>query len=335
MEQEYNYTPLSEPIPITEQVWPEGTLPLVSISTLAYNHEPYIRDCLEGFLMQKTTFPVQVLINDDASKDKTADIIKEYEKKYPRIIEPIYQIENQYSKGVAISATFLYPKAKGKYIAKCEGDDYWIDPLKLQKQVDFLEKNPEYGMCHTDYDLHEGFRLHNFKEKKDGIYFPSILIEGIQIATLTVVFRKQTYDSLPKYFEGKNFKMGDSPLWIEISSVSKIKYINDITAKYRILENSTSNSNDVEREILFHKSGIEITKFYMDIYNIDIDINYNKYYIACMKSAYKNNNIKIAKQILYEAIVNNCLSIKLFVFYFGSITIVGKYFTKLLYKILS
>lgn len=123
--------------------------PLVSIICTAYNHGPFIRQCLDGFMMQKTNFPFEVLIHDDASTDNTAEIIREYEDKYPDIIKPIYQTENQYQKGIKIGVTYLYPRAKGKYIAECEGDDYWTDPLKLQKQVDFLESNPSYVLvCH-------------------------------------------------------------------------------------------------------------------------------------------------------------------------------------------
>ena len=99
--------------------------PLVSICCITYNHAPYIRQCLDGFMMQQTNFTFEVLIHDDASTDGTADIIREYESKYPDIIKPIYQTENQYSKGVKVSATFNFPRAKGKYIAMCEGDDYW------------------------------------------------------------------------------------------------------------------------------------------------------------------------------------------------------------------
>lgn len=130
-----------------------NTAPLVSICTLVYNHEPYLRECFDGFLMQKTDFAFEVLVHDDASTDNSAEIIREYTTKYPDIFKPIYQTENQYSRGVKVNATFQYPRAKGKYIAICEGDDYWTDPLKLQKQVDFLEANPEYVMC-----------SHNFKE---------------------------------------------------------------------------------------------------------------------------------------------------------------------------
>src|SRR5690554_2985712 len=95
--------------------------PLVSISTITFNHAPYIRQCLDGFLMQKTDFAFEVLIHDDASTDGTEEIIREYEAKYPDIIKPLYEIENQYSKGRSGSRTFNFPRAKGKYIALCEG----------------------------------------------------------------------------------------------------------------------------------------------------------------------------------------------------------------------
>ena len=119
------------------------TVPLVSVSVITYNHEKYIRQCLDGILMQNVNFPYEVLVHDDASPDGTADIIREYEAKYPDIIKPIYQTENQYSQGKAASK-FNFDRARGKYLAFCEGDDYWTDPGKLQKQVDFLEAHPEY-----------------------------------------------------------------------------------------------------------------------------------------------------------------------------------------------
>ena len=118
---------------------------MVSVICNTYNHEPYISKCLDGLVMQKTDFKFEILIHDDASQDRTADIIREYEKKYPDIMKPIYQIENQYSKGGI--GQFQYPRAKGKYIAFCEGDDYWTDPNKLQKQFEILEKHPEADMC--------------------------------------------------------------------------------------------------------------------------------------------------------------------------------------------
>jgi glycosyltransferase involved in cell wall biosynthesis len=122
-------------------------LPLVSICCTTYNHEKYIRDAIEGFLMQKTTFPVEILIHDDASTDKTAQIVKEYAENHSDLIITIFQTENQYSQGIKPWPNFVFPRARGKYIALCEGDDYWTDPLKLQKQVDFLEEYTEYNIC--------------------------------------------------------------------------------------------------------------------------------------------------------------------------------------------
>lgn len=136
--------------------------PLVSICSITYNHAPYIRQCLDGFLMQKTKFRYEIIIHDDASTDGTTEIIKEYAEKHPDLITPIFQKENQYSKGIrGMFPRFCFPHAKGKYIALCEGDDYWTDPLKLQKQVDFLEANPDFVMC-----------SHRFKQymQKEGIY---------------------------------------------------------------------------------------------------------------------------------------------------------------------
>ena len=114
--------------------------PLVSICCLTYNHVPFIRKCLDGFLMQQTDFPIEILIHDDCSTDGTTEIIRQYEAKYPELIFPLYEEENQYSRGGAGKMDlYNYRRARGKYIAYCEGDDYWTDPLKLQKQVDFLE----------------------------------------------------------------------------------------------------------------------------------------------------------------------------------------------------
>lgn len=120
---------------------------VLTVFALAYNHEKYIRETLEGIVRQKTNFKFEVLLHDDASTDNTSEIIKEYEKKYPEIIRPIYQTENQYSQGKEIVFDIMRPLAKGRYYAFCECDDYWCDECKLQKQVDFLEQHPDYWLC--------------------------------------------------------------------------------------------------------------------------------------------------------------------------------------------
>ena len=128
---------------------------MVTICCTAYNHEPYIRQCLEGFVMQKANFHFEAIVHDDASTDGTAVIIQEYAEKYPNIIKPIYETENQYSKKDGSLAKIMNEHMHGKYIAMCEGDDYWIDPLKLQKQVDFLEQNLDYVFCCHRYKIYD------------------------------------------------------------------------------------------------------------------------------------------------------------------------------------
>lgn len=137
---------MTDTLLITEQQWDKNTCPTVSIICNTYNHQSFITDALEGFLMQRTTFPVEILIHDDASTDGTVEIIKDYHEKHPALIFPIFQKENQYEKGISVGQ-INRSRSRGRYIAFCEGDDYWTDPLKLQKQVDFLEGHPEYSVC--------------------------------------------------------------------------------------------------------------------------------------------------------------------------------------------
>lgn len=128
----------------------EQNKPLVAIHCMVYNHASYLRDCFEGFVMQQTNFPFVAIVHDDASTDNSADIIREYETRYPHIFKPIYQTENQHSKsGVSVVRLIneAIQKTGAKYIAMCEGDDYWTDPQKLQRQIDFLETHPEYSFC--------------------------------------------------------------------------------------------------------------------------------------------------------------------------------------------
>ena len=183
-------------------------VPLVSVCSLAFQHASFIRQCMDGVLMQKTSFPIEYIVHDDASTDGTADIIREYEARYPEIIKAIYQTENQYSsKGSKILPEYLLPHARGKYIALCEGDDYWTDPLKLQKQVDFLEANPDYAICggkyHYRYVGQDEILDYDWKELKNypkGRTFTfDDFFDYYSLLTLTVCFRREYINNLDKY----------------------------------------------------------------------------------------------------------------------------------------
>jgi glycosyltransferase involved in cell wall biosynthesis len=120
---------------------------LVSVSCITYNHRAFIADALEGVCSQRSDFAFEVIVHDDASTDGTAEIVRQYAARYPRIVRPVLQTENQWSRGVNPVTTFIWPRIRGVFVALCDGDDCWTDPLKLAKQVDFLQRNPSFGGC--------------------------------------------------------------------------------------------------------------------------------------------------------------------------------------------
>ena len=268
---------------------------LVSIDCLTYNHEAFIRHAIEGFLMQKTDFSFEILIHDDASTDQTANIVRKYEKKYPNIIKPIYQKENQYSKGVEISKEFQYTRAKGKYIAYCEGDDYWIDPLKLQKQVDFMENNHEYSMsCHNAIALYEN------KQKKPFLFAPDNLatelsmtdvLKGWLFPSNSMLFQKKIVNEMPSW-QDKVYN-GDYFLHLWCSHHGKIKYFDELMSVYR--KNIDSLSETIGKDIDFLYKNIlfllnnfnnETNKIYNDLIERAKVQQYNKYKIKKLKRRY-------------------------------------------------
>lgn len=223
--------------------------------------------------MQKTDFSFIAIVHDDASTDNTADIIREYAEKYPDIIKPIYETENQYSKhdgslGRIMNAAI---PENVKYVAMCEGDDYWIDPYKLQKQVDFLESNPEFGMVygkvHTwlqeenKFGRSFGKKAHTFEE----------LVRYNTIPTLTVVLK---YNLQQQYLDEidpvtKNWKMGDYPMWLYISKVSKIGFIDEYLGTYRINTVSASHFKDRIGRLKFQMSALEIAAYMCNRFCVD------------------------------------------------------------------
>ena len=228
--------------------------PLVSIRTSTYNHEKYIRQCIEGILMQKTDFPFEYIIGEDCSTDGTMAIVREYAQKYPDVIRVVTDDVNV---GMRANGLRCIERCRGKYMAICEGDDWWTDPHKLQKQVDFLESHPDYLMCTTSYS---SFRMKDGQVKegvKDGqgrdITLRSLMKKN-RIGTLTVLYRK---DVLTRFEEEvrpvmPDFRMGDITLWLYMAHKGKIHELPCTTAMYRILENSASHSDDFTKQYEFY-----------------------------------------------------------------------------------
>jgi glycosyltransferase involved in cell wall biosynthesis len=196
--------------------------------------------------MQKTTFPIEILIHDDASSDGTVDIIKEYETKHPEIIKPIYQKDNQHSRGVSISSTYNFPRSRGKYLSLCEGDDYWTDPYKLQKQVDFLEKNANYSAAtHQSQIIFEDSDAPSkmFNEHGLSTICTIDILKGRLFHTASLTFRSEI---IKKHTLPNNITSGDRALNFLISSFGKIHYSKESMCIYRKSSSGISSSVTME-----------------------------------------------------------------------------------------
>lgn len=210
---------------------------IVSISCITFNHSDYIRDTLEGFLKQVCNFKFEVLIHDDASTDGTSDIILEYSKNYPEIFKPIIQKENQYSQGVrGMSRKYNYPRAKGRYIALCEGDDCWIDEFKLQKQIDVMSKEKSIALCFHNAKVEytqniNKVHLFNSSRKEGVVDFEDILNKWI-IPTASIVIRKDVIDNYPEW--ANKVYSGDFTLSLIALSKGDVYYLNEVMSIYRI-----------------------------------------------------------------------------------------------------
>lgn len=211
---------------------------------MAFNHEKYIRDTLEGFVAQETDFAYEVLINDDASTDRTAEIIREYAEKYPEIIRPVYQKENQYSQRIPIFGVHLNPMIRGKYVALCEGDDFWTDPRKLQMQFEAMERNPDCAMCthkirqvNEDGSVRDEYRPGWDLEpgKLDTAGFLKIR-RKYPFHTSSFFMRRELWLELyrnPPAFR-KASDVGDEPLLLYMAAHGKILYLPECMSAYRL-----------------------------------------------------------------------------------------------------
>lgn len=241
--------------------------PIVSISCCTYNHEKYIAQTIDSFLRQKTFFPFEILIHDDASTDKTTEIIKKYEKNYPNLIKPIYQTTNQYSKGLYASQINV-KRAKGKYIALCEGDDYWNDSHKLQTQIEWLESHPNYSMCCSDaiIETPDGILDWHRYEKDCDIPVKDMIIGGggfVETATLT--FRKELLNHYPKTC--KDCYVADYPLKIWCVLNGKVRYFSKKMSVYRFLQPGSWSSKRQEMPLE------ELKKYYLSEFLMFSDLN--------------------------------------------------------------
>lgn len=259
----------------------------VSVFCLAFNQRIYIEQALDSMLMQETDFDYEILINDDCSNDGTKEIIREYQKKYPGKIKSVFHKENQYSKGKrSFILRYLIPKAKGQYFAICEGDDYWTDPRKLQKQVDFLDRNPDYTLC-----FHKVIVKYENNEKKDIIY-PDVedpswytkdeLIRTNYIQTNSVMYRRLDYANAHK-----TLSPADWYLHLFHAHYGKIKFMDEVMSVYRKHSKGIWWEYDLDRDKVWRTHGKNHLNMWLSLLEVYVD---------------KNNYIEIIYEKIYQMV---------------------------------
>ncbi len=233
----------------------KNNIPLVVVRCIVYNHEPYLRDCLEGILMQKTNFAFVVVVHDDASTDNSVSIIQEYAKEYPQKIIPVIEKENLYKKHKKELVDVLDKSCENtgaKYVAICEGDDYWIDPLKLQKEVDYMEGHPDCSLCGTNgFVMWEDFVNPSlyFTDCAEPVdYSISDLGKDWRLPTASIIYRMDVLKGMQEWNEG--YFHGDLRTMLTASAMGTVHYMPFLSCVYRYSQkNLTSTTNLVGRDL--------------------------------------------------------------------------------------
>ncbi|MFW5803894.1 MAG: glycosyltransferase family 2 protein [bacterium] len=270
--------------------------PLVSVAVQTYQHSKYIKDCLDGILMQQTDFPFEVLLGEDESTDGTRDVCIEYAKKYPDKIrlflhsrKNVIFINNRPTG--RFNLLWNFENANGKYIAWCDGDDYWTDPLKLQKQADFLENNSDYGLTHTDCavyvenkkkwlkSINKNLSNQNNDLNKKELFY-ELIKSTYKVRTSTAMFRK---DLLSGIIINNYFAMVDTQVWLTMSQKTKFKYFDEVTCVYRKLQNSLSRDGLSINTFRFRLSSSEMRIYYCKLFKYKIN--------TAIKNKYNNQLI--------------------------------------------
>lgn len=281
--------------------------PLVVIRCIAYNHEKYIRSALDGFLIQKTNFPFIAIIHDDFSTDKTTEIIKEYSRKYPDLIFPIFENENQYSKKKGIITSIMDAASfvtNAKYIAECEGDDYWIDPLKLQKQVDFMEANPEYTLCfHKSQVIAEDSKIDVslYSHLQNREYSANDVIKKWTIPTASVIFKSELLKKIPF---NPNFCVGDNVIFLTCAQYGKLYCLADTMSVYRRQSNGwylKKNKYEIRKKMIIHYKALLDTFTNLELPSLKNNIAKDHASITFYKIKNKEFSINYLKRALQDS----------------------------------
>ena len=333
---EIPYQEISDPVVLSKN-------PVVSVHMITYNHELYIAQAIEGVLMQETNFPIELVIGEDCSTDRTHEIVLEYQRKHPDIIKGIFRKKN-----VGSMPNFIdtFKHCKGKYIAICEGDDYWHHPQKLQEQVDYLEAHPECGLVHSDgvrYIVENCKKIpyHSKKEKllNNENVVKSMIEWDYYVITCSAVVRKDLIEEIYKtcQFEfSEKFLSGDFQLWLEIAYRSKVKYIDESFVTYNVLPESAIHTKDIEKKIRLLKYWLEIHIHYVNKYGDDDSMGMKKEIVRRVNRGLILLACRACKHDLAKEVLENARKYQApldpmgYLYFIGSRNIVASYFVRIL-----
>ena len=241
---------------------------VVSVVCTTYNQQAYIAQAVDSFLAQRLSVPYEILIHDDASTDGTREILKSYAERYPDVIKVIQQQTNKYSTGQRVFDIAL-SYARGEYIAPCEGDDFWCEPLKLEKQLAFLKKNTDYGAVFTDTNvLNQSTQSTALNHDASRGYLPPAgdvkadLVRGNPYKSCSVLLRAEALKGYHQHADFLKAKMLDYILWLHVAQNYKIGYLNESMATYRVLPQSASHFIAHDGKIKFEKSAYKVAAYF-------------------------------------------------------------------------
>jgi len=287
--------------------------PLVSVKMITYNHGPYIAQAIEGVIKQKTEYSFELIIGEDCSTDETMEIILEYQKKYPEIIRIVTSDKNV---GMKKNSYRTIKACRGKYIAFCEGDDYWHRSDKLQKQVNYLQNHPECGMVYSSYDVYHVAskkRIENFIKYREWRMPKNPCISdflkaqseiGFGITTCTVIARRtlinQIIDSDQYLYQSDYFLMGDTQLWAEMSTMAHLHYIPESLATHNIMVESATQSKDIRKKLQFSVSNEKLILYLCDKYDLPSstkNLFKEALSVVSLRLSFYDRNAKLADEV--------------------------------------
>jgi glycosyltransferase involved in cell wall biosynthesis len=307
-------------------------LPLVSVRVLAYNQEKTISQTLDCILQQDIDFPIEIIIGEDCSKDRTRDICLAYKEKYPDIIRLILHETNQ---GLLKNYKSTIDASRGKYLAGCAGDDYWHDPDKLKLQVEFLETHPDYGLVHSNINyliMKTGeMRMSSRTSAPTGNVYRTLLLDGNHIIAPTVMFRRDLlrYVDIDDFIRN-GFLMEDYPMWLELSNHTKFYFINKSLVTYRRNITSASYFSDYSQRVAFVQNIFQVKKYFQSKYpngitTDELEPDYHKIRLALavkydhyneVKYFLKYIDISLLKQRIKKMMLSNKLLYRIYKCYF-------------------